>query len=116
MKQLDCSLCVKEGKWEWKGRREGERDKPHKLLTQVMDEADRLLDPSFAADLEVIFDAVPSSRQTLLFSATLTESLSRLRQLALNKPFYWEAPAEWVQYQYNLCSIRVEAAEWVQFE
>ena len=38
MKQLDCSLCVKEGKWEWKGRREGERDKPHKLLTQVMDE------------------------------------------------------------------------------
>ena len=59
-----------------------------------MDEADRLLDPSFEEDLEVIFDALPSKRQTLLFSATLTDSLSHLKELAVNKPFYWEAPAE----------------------
>ena len=61
-----------------------------------MDEADRLLDPSFEEDLEVIFDALPSSRQTLLFSAMLTGNLSRLKELALNKPFIWEAPAEYV--------------------
>lgn len=59
-----------------------------------MDEADRLLDPSFEKDLEVIFNALPSKRQTLLFSATLTDNLSRLRDLALNKPFYWEEKAE----------------------
>lgn len=59
-----------------------------------MDEADRLLEPSFEKDLEVIFDALPSSRQTLLFSATLTGNLSRVKELAKNKPFFWEAPAE----------------------
>ena len=62
-----------------------------------MDEADRLLDPSFEEDLEAIFDALPSKRQTLLFSATLTANLTRLKELALNKPFFWEAPAEYVQ-------------------
>ena len=61
---------------------------------KVMDEADRLLEPSFEKDLETIFDALPSSRQTLLFSATLTRNLSRLKELATNKPFFWEAPAE----------------------
>ena len=64
------------------------------MVIQVMDEADRLLDPSFSADLEVIFSALPSARQTLLFSATMTEALSRLKALAPNKPFFWEAPAE----------------------
>jgi ATP-dependent RNA helicase DDX49/DBP8 len=61
---------------------------------QVMDEADRLLDNSFAEDLEVIFETLPSTRQTLLFSATMTESLNRLKELVPSKPFYWEAPAE----------------------
>ena len=59
-----------------------------------MDEADRLLESSFAEDLEVIFDALPQKRQTLLFSATLTDTLTRLREVALNQPFYWEAPSE----------------------
>ncbi len=61
---------------------------------KVLDEADRLLDQSFEEDLGVIFDALPSSRQTLLFSATLTRNLTRLKELAQNKPFFWEAPAE----------------------
>ncbi len=61
---------------------------------QVLDEADRLLESSFETDLEVIFDALPQKRQTLLFSATLTDTLSRLKEVALNQPFYWEAPAE----------------------
>lgn len=61
-----------------------------------MDEADRLLDPSFAGDLEVIFSSLPPTRQTLLFSATMTRNLSRLKDLALKKPFFWEAPSEYV--------------------
>ena len=63
---------------------------------QVLDEADRLLDPCFEKDLEVIFNALPAKRQTLLFSATLTENLERLRELASDHPFFWEAPAECV--------------------
>lgn len=64
---------------------------------QVLDEADRLLEQGsadFTADLELILDAVPARRQTLLFSATLTDTLSELKSLATNSPFCWEAAAE----------------------
>ena len=64
------------------------------MFSQVLDEADRLLDTSFAEDLSVIFDLVTKNRQTLFFSATLTDSLNRLQELALNKPFCWQAPLE----------------------
>jgi len=64
------------------------------LLSQVLDEADRLLDTSFAEDLLVIFDSITKKRQTLFFSATLTDSLNRLQQLAVTKPFCWQAPLE----------------------
>ena len=60
----------------------------------VLDEADRLLDPSFGDDLQVIFDNVPSERQTLLFSATLTDTLQELRELSSNEPFYHEVKSE----------------------
>ena len=60
----------------------------------MLDEADRLLDASFAEDLSVIFDSLIKKRQTLFFSATLTDSLNRLQQLAVDKPFCWQAPLE----------------------
>ena len=63
----------------------------------VLDEADRLLEPSFEEDLTEIFEALPEKRQTLLFSATLTDSLVRLKKLAKKEPFCWEAPRELVQ-------------------
>jgi len=37
----------------------------------VLDEADEMLDMGFAEDLEAILDATPTSRQTVLFSATM---------------------------------------------
>ena len=66
------------------------------LWWQVMDEADRLLEQGctdFTADLETILAAVPARRQTLLFSATLTDTLKELQGLATNQPFFWEAQA-----------------------
>ncbi|GAA5879091.1 hypothetical protein JCM3774_005566 [Rhodotorula dairenensis] len=48
----------------------------------VLDEADRLLTPTFAPELSFIIDQLPSSRQTLLFTATLTEPVLALQ----NKP------------------------------
>ncbi|CEG36119.1 dead deah box rna [Plasmopara halstedii] len=58
----------------------------------VLDEADRLLDISFAKDLSFIFDKLPPKRQTLLFSATMTANLDRLEQTALsNDAFRFDA-------------------------
>lgn len=47
----------------------------------VLDEADRLLEPSFETELAVILRAVPPSRQTLLLSATLTPAVAALQRL-----------------------------------
>ncbi|XP_060088789.1 probable ATP-dependent RNA helicase DDX49 [Heteronotia binoei] len=68
-----------------------------KITFLVLDEADRLLEQGctdFTQDLEVILGAVPAARQTLLFSATLTDTLNELKQVAMNKPFFWESPSE----------------------
>ncbi|XP_063131258.1 probable ATP-dependent RNA helicase DDX49 isoform X2 [Rattus norvegicus] len=67
-----------------------------KIRFLVLDEADRLLEQGctdFTADLETILSAVPARRQTLLFSATLTDTLKELQGLATNQPFFWEAQA-----------------------
>nr|KAF6400797.1 DEAD-box helicase 49 [Rousettus aegyptiacus] len=67
-----------------------------KIRFLVMDEADRLLEQGctdFTVDLEAILAAVPARRQTLLFSATLTDTLKELQGLATNQPFFWEAQA-----------------------
>ncbi len=52
----------------------------------VLDEADRMLEEGFKAELEEIITAAPRSRQTLLFSATVTESVASLSRLSMNKP------------------------------
>ena len=54
----------------------------------VLDEADRMLEAGFEAELERIVAACPSSpnRQTLLFSASMTDNVEDLIRLALNSP------------------------------
>ncbi|KAH8118796.1 DEAD-domain-containing protein [Phellopilus nigrolimitatus] len=44
----------------------------------VLDEADRLLTPTFAPELAHLFSALPKERQTCLFTATMTESIEAL--------------------------------------
>ncbi len=55
-----------------------------KLL--VMDEADKLLNMGFTTQVEQIIDLLPTKRQNLLFSATLTPKLDGLTKLALRDP------------------------------
>lgn len=46
--------------------------------SKVLDEADRLLQQTFAPELAKIFAAVPRERQTCLFTATMTPSIETL--------------------------------------
>ncbi|BFZ54880.1 nucleolar DEAD-box protein required for synthesis of 60S ribosomal subunit [Savitreella phatthalungensis] len=52
----------------------------------VMDEADRMLEEGFADELNEIITACPKSRQTMLFSATMTDKVDDLIRLSLNRP------------------------------
>lgn len=49
----------------------------------VLDEADRMLDMGFSRDVNRILDAVPSERQTMFFSATISGDVDRLARRAL---------------------------------
>ncbi|RDX55875.1 DEAD-domain-containing protein [Lentinus brumalis] len=52
----------------------------------VLDEADRMLEDGFADELSEIIKSCPTSRQTMLFSATMTDSVDELVRMSLNKP------------------------------
>jgi ATP-dependent RNA helicase DDX27 len=53
----------------------------------IFDEADKLLDMGFKAEVQEIVDLTNSgSRQTLLFSATLGKDVQKIIRISLNKP------------------------------
>lgn len=52
----------------------------------VLDEADRMLSDGFADELSEIIKSCPTSRQTMLFSATMTDSVDELVKMSLQKP------------------------------
>ncbi|GAB3595144.1 DEAD/DEAH box helicase [Angustibacter peucedani] len=52
----------------------------------VLDEADEMLDMGFAEDLETILSAVPETRQTVLFSATMPSRINGIARRHLRDP------------------------------
>ncbi|KAG8824879.1 ATP-dependent RNA helicase dbp4, partial [Serendipita sp. 399] len=56
------------------------------LQLLILDEADRILDMGFSKAVNAIIAHLPASRQTLLFSATQTDSVSDLARLSLKDP------------------------------
>jgi ATP-dependent RNA helicase DDX27 len=52
----------------------------------VLDEADRLLELGFMEQLEQVVKSCPVSRQTMLFSATMTDKVDELASLSLKNP------------------------------
>ncbi|KAI0059949.1 DEAD-domain-containing protein [Artomyces pyxidatus] len=64
------------------------------LQMLVLDEADRILDMGFSRTLTALLAHLPKTRQTLLFSATQTQSVSDLARLSLHDPVYVSADVD----------------------
>ncbi|KAF7319339.1 RNA helicase [Mycena chlorophos] len=58
------------------------------LQVLVLDEADRILDMGFKKTLSALLSHLPKARQTLLFSATQTDSVDDLARLSLKDPIH----------------------------
>jgi ATP-dependent RNA helicase DeaD len=59
-----------------------------KIKIVVLDEADRMLDMGFIADIEWTLERTPKSRQTMLFSATMPEDVRTLANRYMRDPVY----------------------------
>ncbi|XP_067126331.1 probable ATP-dependent RNA helicase DDX49 [Centruroides vittatus] len=59
----------------------------------ILDEADRLLEGQFNNQLNTIFNSLPKQKQTLLFSATITQNVQNMEKHLSNK-FYWSQVEE----------------------
>ncbi|RAR11844.1 atp-dependent rna helicase drs1 [Stemphylium lycopersici] len=60
--------------------------KVENLEILVLDEADRMLEEGFESQLNEILTTIPKSRQTMLFSATMTSSVDKLIRIGMDKP------------------------------
>ena len=56
------------------------------IETLVLDEADKMLNLGFQEEMKRIFNLLPRRRQTLLFSATLSDKLESFNQFLLHNP------------------------------
>lgn len=90
-----------------------------KIKFLVLDEADRLLGGHFDDQIKTIFTSLPKTRQNLFFSATITDTLQKLKTVTGRDCFLYEAPAEvatveQLEQHYVLCPKDVKDAYLVE--
>jgi ATP-dependent RNA helicase DDX49/DBP8 len=90
-----------------------------RLRFLVLDEADRLLGGHFDEQIKTIFQALSKQRQNLFFSATITDTLEKLKTVTGKDVFFYEAPAEVatvenLEQHYVLCPKDVKDAYLVE--
>lgn len=86
-----------------------------KIKFLVLDEADRLLEDNFGKQLQTIFSVLPKQRQTLLFSATITDTIKQVQSISERKPFLFDGnllhqPADKLDQYYLLVPQNVKDA------
>lgn len=64
------------------------------IETLVLDEADKMLNLGFKEEMTKIISLLPSKRQNILFSATLSADLQNINQILLNDPVVIKIEAE----------------------
>jgi ATP-dependent RNA helicase DDX49/DBP8 len=88
------------------------RDSFSKVSVVVFDEADRLLEPSFDSEIRILVSNIPQKRQTLLFSATITRSISAIKGMQLNNVLHVElnncSPVEMCRQRYCFVPNRIK--------
>ncbi len=79
-----------------------------KLNHLILDEADRMLDMGFIDDIQTIISYLPKKHQTLMFSATMPDSIRQLAQKVLHNPveisLAMSTPAEGIDQKAYLVS------------
>ena len=60
----------------------------------ILDEADKMLNLGFKAEMDKIFRLLPTRRQNLLFSATLKDDLNAITQIVLKSPVVIKTESE----------------------
>merc|ERR1712193_248442 len=61
----------------------------------VMDEADRILNMDFEAEVDKILKVIPRERRTFLFSATMTKKVAKLQRASLRNPVRVEVSSKY---------------------
>lgn len=74
----------------------------------VFDEADKLLEMNFEEEMQEIIKVLPLKRQSLLFSATLSEPVKELIRRSLSNPEFLQAEKKANPLQIEQIAIRTE--------
>lgn len=84
------------------------------IQTLVLDEADQLLEMGFRPAIEKVLGNLPKERQTLLFSATMPQTVKQVAGLALRKEYTFidtvkeDDSATNIQVQQSYCIVPLE--------